>query len=67
MKSVIKIDLCKSKIFTAIREKAIPDIRQQVLKKLLEISKDIFPDGEEPYPKGSFYKADGDAVYFLLE
>jgi len=67
MKSVIKIDLCKSKVFTAAREKATPDIRQQVLKKLLEISKDIFPNGEEPYPKGSFYKADGDAVYFLLE
>lgn len=67
MKNIVKIDLCKSKIFTANRERVNPDIRQQVLRKLLDISKEVFPGADEPYPKGSFYKADGDAVYFILE
>lgn len=67
MKSIVKIDLCKSKVFAAARETSNPDIRKQVLQKLVEVSTEIFPDGDQPYPKGSYYKADGDSIYFVLE
>lgn len=65
--NVVKIDLCKSKLFNQAMEVATPDIRVIALKKLLDISKIRFPYGGKRYPDGSFYKADGDAVYFILE
>lgn len=65
--TVVKIDLCKSKLFNQAREAATPDIRKIALRKLLDISTARFPRSDEKYPNGSFYKADGDAVFFILD
>lgn len=65
--TVIKIDLCKSKIFNREQEEEFPKIRSVALDKLLDISTKRFPYGDEEYPKGSFYRQEGDAVYFILE
>jgi len=67
MKSIVKIDLCKSKIFAAKREKDNSNIRAQVLNKLIEISAEMFPHGDKAYPKGSYYKAEGDAIYYIMD
>lgn len=65
--TVVKIDLCKSKIFNREQEEEFPKIRSVTLDKLLDISTKRFPYGDEKYPKGSFYKQEGDAVYFILD
>jgi hypothetical protein len=36
-------------------------------EKLKGIAMERFPYSEKKYPQGSFYKAEGDAVYFILE
>ena len=63
---VTKIDLCGSKAFAAAQATKDPLVRSDVLKRLLELSQRCFPASSVPYPGGSFYKADGDAVYFIL-
>jgi len=65
--TIIKIDLCKSKIFSQKKEDEQPNIRKIALEKLLEASSKCFPYSNEKYPKGSYYKADGDAVFYILE
>jgi len=65
--TVVKIDFCKSKIFSREREVDIPNIRTVALGKLIEISSQRFPYGDLKFPDGSYYKAEGDAVYFFLE
>lgn len=65
--TVTKIDLCGSKDFAQAREKQDPSIRTRALRKLLDVSKRSFPEGASPYPAGTFYKADGDAVTFVIE
>jgi len=65
--TIIKIDLCKSKIFSQEKEGEQPDIRKIALDKLLEITSEFFPYSNAKYPDGSFYKADGDAVFYILE
>jgi hypothetical protein len=65
--TVIKIDLCKSKLFNREREPTVPHIRKIALRKLLDISLERFPYSDSKFPDGSFYKADGDAVFFILE
>jgi hypothetical protein len=67
VQTVIKIDLCASKAFSALKEASNPLIRTDALKKLLDVSRQVFPDSEDRFPDGSFYKADGDAVYYLIE
>ena len=64
---VVKIDLCKSKLFSREREAEDPEIRKVLAEKLEEIALEQFPYSEKKYPEGSFYKAEGDAVYFILE
>jgi hypothetical protein len=64
---VAKIDLVGSKAYAQAHEKQEPAIRAHTLKKLLEVSRRFFPAAESPYPAGSFYKADGDAVTYILE
>jgi hypothetical protein len=64
---VVKIDLCKSKLFSHEREGDNPEIRKILAQKLQEISVGRFPYSDKKYPQGSFYKAEGDAVYFILE
>ena len=65
--TVVKLDLCGSKSFAAEREWKDPSVRADCLKRLLDVSQRCFPQATEQYPAGSFYKADGDAVYYLLE
>lgn len=65
--TVVKIDLCGSKAFASAHEAKDPSIRTDALRRLLDISQTCFPNSNTPYPDGSFYKADGDAVYYLLE
>ncbi len=64
---VVKLDICRSKAFAAARETSNPQIRTDALKRLLAISQRCFPRSDEPYPEGSYYKADGDAVIYILE
>jgi hypothetical protein len=64
---VVKIDLCKSKLFSQERETEDPEIRKVLAEKLKEIALEQFPYSEKKYPEGSFYKTEGDAVYFILE
>ncbi|NQS88601.1 hypothetical protein HQ584_02265, partial [Patescibacteria group bacterium] len=65
--TIIKIDLCKSKIFSQKKEDEQPNIRKIALEKLLDASSEFFPYSNEKYPNGSYYKADGDAVFYILE
>jgi hypothetical protein len=65
VRTVVKIDLVGSKRFVGAREATNPNIRAVLLKKLLTISQAVFPQGETPLPHGSFYKSEGDAVYFI--
>lgn len=65
--TIVKIDICKSKEFTKKTEKEDPQIRKVLLEKLKEISQETFPYSNKKYPKGSFYKSEGDAVYYILE
>ena len=67
VRTVVKIDLVGSKRFVGAREATNPNIRAVLLKKLLTISQAVFPQGETPLPHGSFYKSEGDAVYFILD
>jgi hypothetical protein len=65
--TIVKIDLVGSKSVSAANQLKNPNIRRQLLEKLLEISKSNFPYSEEKYPEGSYYKAEGDAVYIILD
>lgn len=65
--TIVKIDLCGSKEFSAAHERQDPSIRKRTLERLLSIAKNCFPASEDPYPKGTLYKADGDALWFVLE
>jgi hypothetical protein len=65
--NVVKIDLCKSKLFNSEKEITNPNIREIALSKLLESSKKMFPYADKAYPDGSFYKAEGDAVLFFID
>ncbi len=65
--TIVKIDICKSKTFASKMERYNPLIRTEALNKLLAVSRDCFPEGSQSYPEGSFYKADGDAVYYIVE
>jgi len=64
---VVKIDLCKSKLFSKERELEFPEIRKVLAEKLKKIAEENFPSSKKKYPEGSFYKVEGDAVYFILE
>jgi DNA-binding PadR family transcriptional regulator len=64
--TIVKIDLVGSKSVAASHQLRNPAVRQQLLEKLLEISKNKFPLSDQKYPIGSYYKAEGDAVYFIL-
>ncbi len=63
---VVKIDLVASKAFATQHEDNNPTVRAQVLKKLLDVSKNRFPASDQVFPSGSFYKAEGDAVIFVI-
>lgn len=65
--TVAKLDLCGSKAFASAHEAKDPSIRTDALKRLLAVSQACFPDSTASYPEGTFYKADGDAVYYVLE
>jgi hypothetical protein len=65
--NIVKIDLCGSKVFASNLERKDPSIRKRALNKLIEISQRAFPYSDKEYPNGSFYKADGDAVIYILE
>src|SRR6266571_490893 len=64
---VAKIDLVGSKVFAQAREKQEPDVRTRALNKLLDVAKGSFPQADSSFPAGTFYKADGDAVTYILE
>jgi len=64
---IVKIDLCKSKLFSKERELEFPDVRKVLTEKLKKIAEENFPFSQKKYPEGSFYKVEGDAVYFILE
>jgi hypothetical protein len=64
--TIVKIDLVGSKAVSAANQLRNPGIRKQLLEKLLDISENKFPQSAEKYPGGSFYKTEGDAVYFIL-
>jgi hypothetical protein len=65
--SVVKIDLCRSKLFSQEREKDYPEIRKELAEKLKMVALSKFPYSEKKYPEGSFYKVEGDAVYFIID
>ncbi|HEY2466761.1 MAG TPA: hypothetical protein VGI45_02815 [Terracidiphilus sp.] len=65
--TIVKIDLVGSKTVSAANQLKNPAIRKQLLEKLIEISRSKFPQSDQKYPAGSYYKAEGDAVYFILD
>ncbi len=65
--TVVKIDVAGSKTFATSRQTDQPGVRADLLTALVETSKVRFPRADEPYPKGTFYKADGDAVWFVFD
>jgi hypothetical protein len=64
--TIVKIDLVGSKAVSAANQLRNPGIRKQLLDKLLEISRVHFPASDTRYPTGTYYKAEGDAVYYIL-
>jgi hypothetical protein len=66
VQTIVKIDLAGSKAFAAARESMDPAVRTATLKKLLAVSRDCFPGADEHVPKGTLYKADGDAIYYVI-
>ncbi|HLJ87635.1 MAG TPA: hypothetical protein VKZ53_12495 [Candidatus Angelobacter sp.] len=66
VETIVKIDLVGSKSISGANQLKNPSIRKQLLERLLEISINTFPYSDEKYPKGSYYQAKGDAVYFIL-
>lgn len=66
-KAIVKIDLCHSKTFAGEREKMDPLIRIDTLNQLAQVSEKCFPESTVAYPDGSFYKADGDAIFYILD
>ena len=64
--TIVKIDLVGSKSVSAANQLKNPDIRKQLLGKLLEIAGSKFPQSGQKYPEGTYYKAEGDAVYFIV-
>ncbi len=67
IKTVVKIDICKSKKYAAAHEIFNPSIRSDALDKLLSVSQDCFPFADKEYPAGTFYKAEGDAVLYIVD
>jgi hypothetical protein len=65
--SVVKIDLCNSKAFSNKQEIFNPSIRTEALTKMIDVAKNLFPNADKLFPSGSFYKADGDSVYYIIE
>ncbi len=65
--TIVKIDLVGSKSVAAANQIRNPMIRKQLLDRLLEVSKSKFPQSDKKYPSGSYYRAEGDAVYFILD
>ncbi len=64
--TVVKIDLVASKSVAAAQQGKNPGIRTQLLEQLLKTTRSAFPQSSESYPTGSYYRAEGDAVYFIL-
>jgi hypothetical protein len=64
--TVVKIDLCKSKAFAAQKERNDPSVRTRTLDRLAAIAENCFPDGNIRYPQGTMYKADGDALWYII-
>jgi hypothetical protein len=65
--TIVKIDICKSKQFASKHETANPSVRRDALNQLLSVSSGCFPRGEDTYPEGTFYQAEGDSVYYVLD
>ena len=65
--TIVKIDICKSKRYAANQEKVNPSVRKDALEKLLAVSCACLPGEDKAYPEGSHYKAEGDAVYYVVE
>ncbi len=66
-KVIVKIDLCGSKKFFDRNPSDPTGARKEVLAKLLEKVKCCYPYGEDNYPKGSIYSAQGDCIHVILE
>jgi len=66
-RTIVKIDLCKSKIFNYSGERTEPAIRSKTLEHLLDIANPYFPNSELTYPEGSYYKSEGDAIYYIFD
>jgi hypothetical protein len=65
--SIIKIDLVGSKSVASASQLKNPAIRKQLLEKLLDVANSKFPQSDQKFPKGTYYKAEGDALYFIVE
>jgi len=65
MKSVVKIDLCGSKEYVDSKGDR-GQARQANLSSLVTAARDAFPSADSKYPDGSYYRAEGDAVYLIL-
>lgn len=63
--TIVKIDLCGSK--EHMDEAADPGAeRHKVLHSLRDTGKRNFHGSEESYPDGTYYRSEGDALYFIL-
>jgi hypothetical protein len=66
-KAVVKIDLCSSKRFFEEHGKNDDKSRASVLKELVQVSEQNYPEADKTYPKGSRYVTQGDCVYIVLD
>lgn len=67
LQTIIKIDLCGSKLFYDKNKFLKPDIRSFTLQKLKEVVQTIYPAADSQFPKGSLYALQGDCAYLILE
>jgi len=64
---IVKLDLCESKHYVDSQAARENEVRQNLLGKLHDFAKGIFPGADKQYPRGSSYSAQGDCIYIVLE
>jgi hypothetical protein len=66
-KTIVKLDLCGSKKFADSLDRIADNSRANLLSRLIDEVRNVFPYASAYYPNGSLYNPEGDAVYVVLD
>lgn len=65
--AVVKIDICGSKEYCEAHSHEHSNVRDYLLSRLSECVNIFYPYSDTSFPDGSFYSAQGDCIYLVLE